>query len=494
MQVLYRKYRPRKLSEVIGQDHIVSTLSKTIKAGHFAHAYLFTGPKGVGKTSIARILAYEINQLPYDEQSTQLDIIEIDAASNRRIDEIRELRDKVNIAPVSTKYKVYIIDEVHMLTKEAFNALLKTLEEPPAHVIFILATTELHKLPETIISRTQHFAFKPVTTNQLAQHLRNIADKEKIKISNEALQMIAEHGDGSFRDCLSLLDQVKGGTESISDDYIRTITGLPTARQVGLVVNAIRTKNMGELKNALSQVLEDGVDAQQFALLLAREITELATQTNSKDLLTLAGELIRLQTTNPKIALEICLFSHCVSSDSAIATEEATKSTTPSVATSKTEVLPREAEKKLPENKEPTTSEKTALSSELDFDENQWQEVLIALKESHNTLYGVLRMAKADFSNIKNGGRLVLRFNFAFHQKRAMESKNRQAIISAIHKVTGLRLIVECEILKQATNDGESEEAKSLDDNAPSDPRQSLSSAIDNVLDIFGGAEVLEGS
>jgi DNA polymerase III subunit gamma/tau len=149
-KALYRKYRSKSLNEIVGQPHITTTLGNALKSGAISHAYLFTGPRGVGKTSIARILAHEVNELPYTDDSIHLDIIEIDAASNRRIDEIRELRERVHTAPTSAKYKVYIIDEVHMLTKEAFNALLKTLEEPPAHVIFILATTEAHKLPETL--------------------------------------------------------------------------------------------------------------------------------------------------------------------------------------------------------------------------------------------------------------------------------------------------------------------------------------------------------
>jgi DNA polymerase-3 subunit gamma/tau len=162
-QALYRKYRPREFNDVAGQAHIITTLMKAIETNKISHAYLFTGPKGVGKTSVARILAHLVNGLNYDDDQSDIDIIEIDAASNRRIDEIRELRERVYIAPAMSKYKVYIIDEVHMLTKEAFNALLKTLEEPPEHVIFILATTDTHKLPETIISRTQRFTFRPIS-------------------------------------------------------------------------------------------------------------------------------------------------------------------------------------------------------------------------------------------------------------------------------------------------------------------------------------------
>jgi DNA polymerase III subunit gamma/tau len=201
-QALYRKYRSKSFDEVVGQDHITTTLKNALKAGKISHAYLFTGPKGVGKTSVARILAYAVNELPYDEQATHLDIIEIDAASNRRIDEIRELRERVHTAPSSATYKVYIIDEVHMLTKEAFNALLKTLEEPPAHAIFILATTEAHKLPDTIISRTQRFSFKPIEDAEVVTHLQTIAAKEKIVIDQPALQLIAKHGAGSFRDSI----------------------------------------------------------------------------------------------------------------------------------------------------------------------------------------------------------------------------------------------------------------------------------------------------
>ena len=177
-RAFYRKYRSKSLSEVVGQSHITDILSRSLEKGTVAHAYLFTGPRGVGKTSIARILAHEINKLPYLEDEQHLDIIEIDAASNNGVEDIRDLRDRVQLAPVSAEKKVYIIDEVHMLSKAAFNALLKTLEEPPAHVVFILATTDADKLPATIVSRTQRFNFRSITTHEATKHLAWIAKEE----------------------------------------------------------------------------------------------------------------------------------------------------------------------------------------------------------------------------------------------------------------------------------------------------------------------------
>src|SRR3990167_3129129 len=191
-KALYRKYRSKSLDEIVGQSHVTDILRRALAKGNIAHAYLLTGPRGVGKTSIARILAHEINGLPYSEESTHLDIIEIDAASNNGVDDVRDLRDKVQIAPVSAAKKVYIIDEVHMLSKAAFNALLKTLEEPPEHIVFILATTALHKVPATIISRTQHFAFRSISNADLITQLRKIAKAEGLKVSDDALAAIAE--------------------------------------------------------------------------------------------------------------------------------------------------------------------------------------------------------------------------------------------------------------------------------------------------------------
>src|SRR5579883_2497401 len=192
-QALYRKYRSKSLDELVGQEHVAATLKHALEQGKISHAYLFTGPRGVGKTSVARILAHAVNDVPYTGENTHLDIIEIDAASSGGVEEVRDLRDKVYITPASGKYKVYIIDEVHMMTGAAFNALLKTLEEPPAHAIFILATTEAHKVPATIVSRTQRFVFRPIPREQMVQHLRHIADEEKMAIADGALELIAEH-------------------------------------------------------------------------------------------------------------------------------------------------------------------------------------------------------------------------------------------------------------------------------------------------------------
>jgi len=178
-KALYRKYRSKSLQEIIGQKHITDILSRAIANNHISHAYLLTGPRGVGKTSVARILAHQINHLDYDEDKTNLDIIEIDAASNNGVEDVRDLREKIQIAPVSASKKVYIIDEVHMLSKAAFNALLKTLEEPPEHIVFILATTDADKLPSTIISRTQRFNFRPINIEDMVNHLSYIAKKRK---------------------------------------------------------------------------------------------------------------------------------------------------------------------------------------------------------------------------------------------------------------------------------------------------------------------------
>ena len=260
-KALYRKYRSTSLDEVVGQEHITKLLKRALETGRVAHAYLFTGPRGVGKTSIARIMAYEINKLPYDESAQNLDIIEIDAASNNGVEDVRDLREKVQIAPVSAAKKVYIIDEVHMLSKPAFNALLKTLEEPPEHVVFILATTDVNKLPATIISRTQHYGFRAIAPEAAAAHLRTIADAEKIPASDDALLLIAERGGGSFRDSISLLDQVANlHDKEITAELIQDALGLASSKHLELLLAAYQSHDLKAVVEQLDATQRQGIN------------------------------------------------------------------------------------------------------------------------------------------------------------------------------------------------------------------------------------------
>lgn len=226
-QVLYRKYRPQSFDEVVGQDHIVEALQTAIKKGSVSHAYLFHGGRGTGKTSIARILARELG-------TTMKDLYEIDAASNRGIDDIRELREGVKTLPFDSKYKVYIIDEAHMLTKEAWNALLKTLEEPPAHVLFVMATTELHKIPETILSRSEIHTFREPSQATLSSVVVDIAKKEGYKIDGATAELISIMGEGSFRDTLGALQRVISSAKSKSIDETELESALLLPRRASV--------------------------------------------------------------------------------------------------------------------------------------------------------------------------------------------------------------------------------------------------------------------
>ena len=272
----YRKYRSKNLGEVVGQKHITEVLEKSFKQGKIAHAYLFTGPRGVGKTSIARILAHQINDLPYEHEDQHPDIIEIDAASNNGVDEIRNLRDQIQVVPFSAKFRVYIIDEVHMLSKAAFNALLKTLEEPPAHAIFILATTDAHKIPTTIVSRTQQFVFRYISRGDICAHLRFIADSEKVKITDEALEIIAERGGGSFRDSISLLDQLSSISSSkITAEKIEQILGLAPKKQIHDLIANYETQNASAILAQIEEIRNSGVDLRIFTEQFVAEIKNL---------------------------------------------------------------------------------------------------------------------------------------------------------------------------------------------------------------------------
>ena len=275
MLALYRKYRPKTLKEVIGQESITKPLENSLKTGKISHAYLFTGPRGTGKTSVARIFAHEVNNFPYELEDSYLDIIEIDAASNTGVDNIRELREKAVIAPSKGKYKVYIIDEVHMLSKSAFNALLKTLEEPPEHVIFIMATTDAHKVPITISSRSQVYAFHLAPAEVMQSHLRRIADLENLKISDSALKIISRRGGGSFRDSLSLLDQISSlsdGKTELSEKTVLDAFGLPADEAINSLLENYSSQNLPEISESLKNILNSGIKPETLAEEIIKKI------------------------------------------------------------------------------------------------------------------------------------------------------------------------------------------------------------------------------
>ena len=470
-QALYRKYRPKKLDDVSGQKHIVTVLNNAIKTGKISHAYLFTGPRGVGKTSVARILAHEINNLAYNETDNHIDIIEIDAASNRRIDEIRDLREKVNISPAQAKYKVYIIDEVHMLTKEAFNALLKTLEEPPAHAVFILATTDAHKVPDTIISRTQQFNFKPIEISEMANELVNIAKKENIKIDRVIAERIAAHGQGSFRDSLSLLDQLNGYSKSeiLNENAINQLIGRPDDGLIkSLILLTLDLAPAKEIMVQLDSIYQSGAVANEIAKSMSQsirsQIYKNEVEADSQIIELLEGLMLTQSANLAESHLEITIFRY-ISSKNGQANKKHIEHQDNDVSV-----------KHEPVQKD----EKVDVIDESDgiFNNKHWQNVLENLKTKHNTLYGVMRMAEPRFSDDK----LVLAFEFSFHQKRASEKANYQKLATIIQDVSGKSIDIE------AIVDKNNKKNKIAHEPAPKQNDRS----IENISNIFKGAELLE--
>lgn len=300
--VLYQKYRSQDFDQLKGQDNVIKLLKNAVRKEQIAHAYLFVGSRGTGKTSAARIFAKAINcKSPKKDgnpclecenckavaDGTFLDLVEVDAASNRGIDQIRELKERIEFSPVEGRFKVYIIDEVHMLTTEAFNALLKTLEEPPAHVVFILATTDVHKLPPTILSRCQRYDFRLGTDDEIRDLINSVCKQEKIKIENEAINVIVKNAKGSYRDALSILDVVYSGQEEnkseITLEEVQKTLGLPDSEKVVLLLKYLLDGDGAQALSIIESLEVDGVNLQQFTAFVLDYLRDILSQKIKND-------------------------------------------------------------------------------------------------------------------------------------------------------------------------------------------------------------------
>lgn len=499
-KALYRQYRSTSFDEVLGQEHITETLKNSIAKQSIGHAYLLSGPRGVGKTSVARILAYAVNGLPYDADGNHLDIIEIDAASNRRIDEIRSLRERVHIAPVSATYKVYIIDEVHMLTKEAFNALLKTLEEPPAHVIFILATTDAHKLPDTIVSRCIRFTFRPIDQAAIAKHLTHIAQSEDITISDEAVALLAQHGDGSFRDSISLLDQVKNAGDTIELADIERALGLAPDALVAQIFSAVSAGNPKALDDTLLAAYSSGASelhlAKQLAAHTRTRLFEQSLPFSAQLATTFLEQLLDVPASpKPRASLELTLLKllFAIGETNGPSATQTTKPPTtpvpPQPPKTKAEPLPKKATAE--ESNEVSVGDKPVVkiankgaikpaeAISLQPGQDVWPSVLKQLKTQNNTLYSIARMAQTKSANDV----LEVGFTFPFHYKQVNQPKNKALLQSVLETLGQNGLQLEIRLIEEESS---KQSAPSSKAHATSDP------AMESITNIFGAGEVLE--
>lgn len=470
---LYRKYRSKDFDEVVGQSHIVDVLKNAIASGKHSHAYLLTGPRGVGKTTVARLIAKSLNGLKKDEAiADHLDIVEIDGASNRGIDEIRNLKEKIQLGPARLKYKVYIIDEVHMLTKEAFNALLKTLEEPPAHAVFIFATTEVHKLPETIISRTQRFDFRPINESDIAKHLGLIAQKERIDIDKPALELIARLSRGGFRDAISLLDQLSSTQEKITLGTVTRFSGLLDDQKIGEILDLVYQSKGDSVLALAEQLYQDGADPSLITQQLLDAIKYLLVSESKYPLdflVRLSQDLTWVQanlryTTSPQLILQVGLVRSLVKPDSGVLFEP-DSSTQAQRATSSEPKTPPSIAKKAASPKAP----KTGLVSNND---EKLIKTLSIIKNHNNSLYALLMGAKLTIDQ----GNINVACRFSFHRDRISEQSNRQVIEKVFSRVYKREMHLNAAV-EQATRP-----------KAVNSEQELMSSAI-SIL----GAEVIDG-
>jgi DNA polymerase-3 subunit gamma/tau len=496
-QALYRKWRPRRWQEVVGQEHIVQTLRNAVNADRVAHAYLFAGPRGTGKTTLARLLAKAANCLeadlslrPCDQcdnckavtEGRFLDLIEIDAASNTSVEDVRDLRERINFSPNQGRYKVYIVDEVHMLSTAAFNALLKTLEEPPSHAIFILATTEAHKIPATVLSRCQRHEFRRIPMKDIVASLSTIAEGEGLQISPEALNLVARQATGSLRDAISLLDQLASAGESISLELAHSVLGTTTNQAVLDVIEALVS---GDARQGLEQIhgaLDAGSDPRQFArqiveylrdLLLIRlgnavqvdapaemrsQMTRHAQALEVPSLLQVLNAFNRAavdarQSWQPALPLEMA-YLESLERGSVLQNKPATGSTPEQAAakpesaatgkqgkkpaTSQPVTPPAETQEAKPDNPMDVTS---PVGLTIDFIHQNWRQVLTLARQRNPQTQGLLNSCQP--MGVKDGV-LYLGFNSDFAKAKMEKPEHLEITQQVLAQVFGEKVPVRC--------------------------------------------------
>jgi len=532
---LYRKYRPATFSEVIGQKHVVQTLQNAIKSGRIGHAYLFAGPRGTGKTSIARIFAKTINceHLKNGEpclkcnscklisEARALDIIEIDAASHTGVDNIRELRETVKLPPSILKNKVYIIDEVHMLSGGAFNALLKTLEEPPANVVFILATTEVHKIPETILSRVQRFDFTRLTIEEIIKRLAEIAKLEKVTVDREALEIIASSSEGGMRNAESLLGQIIAlEDKKITAKEVEFILGTVSEKFTAEFIDLVIRKKYPEVFSKIGELREMGVDFKNFGKSLFNYFRQMLVISINPEL----GEKLSYEITKERLGQikkqiasveigEILNFINILQEN----TERFKSSPLPqlflevSIASLAADSMPfdpspfhkgragegfkKNKNKNPPQspfikgeekNKSDSVNGKSALiekpktanknsTTDFEFVLSNWPGVIESLKSYNHSLSSVLKMSRPA---LIDGNYLILKTKYDFYKEKIADTQNRLTIEDAIDKITGVSLKLKTLTEKELeTTYPDFKEKKNL---------------LEEAADIFGGKIVKE--
>lgn len=462
MATLYRTYRPQLFADVIGQEHVTNTLLSALKEGKISHAYLFCGPRGVGKTTVARLLAKALDctadgakeEKPCGKCQNCLDIasgkfidlVEIDAASNRGIDEIRQLREKVRFAPVVGPKKIYIIDEVHMLTKDAFNALLKTLEEPPEHTVFVLATTEAHKVLPTVISRCQRFDFKKANEENIDKLVKKIAQNEGIELKDEHIKSLVSLADGSFRDALSILDQLAVSLKSDNaEEAVNSILGLSGTKYVDIFIEATKSGNSAEIFNTLEEIINKGLNLDFFVRSviseLRKELIKLATE--GKDIswhLVAIEEMVKASNMQglsslPSLSLEIGALK-IIDSNRAKTTVANPVNATAEAKDDK----PSKQEETPKTNKPKVVCKIPVLDAEA---KNVFVDVL---SKKNKTLATIIADAKWDSSS----DTIKFQVDFDFHKNQIEKAKSKELLDATFRECFGKDFKIECEVIKEA--------------------------------------------